>query len=70
MSGWPGARWLLRLGTAVTLAFLYVPLVVIGLYAFNASRIQSYLAQRLTTDPVQAAAPGGGGDKVAAAPVP
>ncbi len=33
-----GARWLLRLGTAVTLAFLYVPIAVIVLYAFNARR--------------------------------
>jgi putative spermidine/putrescine transport system permease protein len=33
-----GARWLLRLGTGLTLAFLYAPLVVIALYAFNSRR--------------------------------
>jgi putative spermidine/putrescine transport system permease protein len=37
-----GTRWLLRLGTAVTLAFLYVPLLVIGLYAFNERRVQTW----------------------------
>ena len=34
----PGTRWLLRLGTALTLAFLYAPLLVIALYAFNSRR--------------------------------
>ena len=38
----PVAKWLLRIGTAVTLAFIYVPLVIIGLYAFNESRIQAW----------------------------
>jgi putative spermidine/putrescine transport system permease protein len=33
-----GVRRLLRLGTALTLAFLYVPIAVILLYAFNARR--------------------------------
>jgi putative spermidine/putrescine transport system permease protein len=32
------ARWLLRLGTGVTLAFLYAPIVVIAIYAFNPRR--------------------------------
>jgi putative spermidine/putrescine transport system permease protein len=32
------ARALLRLGTGVTLAFLYAPLVVIAIYAFNPKR--------------------------------
>jgi putative spermidine/putrescine transport system permease protein len=32
------ARLLLRLGTGVTLAFLYAPLVVIAIYAFNPKR--------------------------------
>ncbi len=31
-------RWLLRGATALTLAFIYLPLVVIGLYAFNGKR--------------------------------
>jgi putative spermidine/putrescine transport system permease protein len=38
----PGTRWLLRLGTGVTLAFLYLPLLVIGLYAFNERRVQTW----------------------------
>jgi putative spermidine/putrescine transport system permease protein len=33
-----GTRILLRVGTALTLAFLYLPLLVIALYAFNARR--------------------------------
>ena len=33
-----GTRWLLRIGTGFTLAFIYVPLVVIAIYAFNESR--------------------------------
>src|SRR3954451_19067860 len=32
------ARILLRIGTGITLAFLYVPLAVIALYAFNSRR--------------------------------
>jgi putative spermidine/putrescine transport system permease protein len=34
----PGVRWFLRIATALTLAFIYVPLLVIGLYAFNERR--------------------------------
>ena len=30
-----GTRWLLRIGTAITLAFLYAPLVVLAIYAFS-----------------------------------
>ena len=37
-----GTRWMLRLGTALTLAFLYLPLIVIGLYAFNERRVQTW----------------------------
>jgi putative spermidine/putrescine transport system permease protein len=33
-----GARILLRVGTGLTLVFLYVPLLVIALYAFNSRR--------------------------------
>ena len=33
-----GARLVLRIGTGLTLAFIYVPLVVIALYAFNSRR--------------------------------
>ncbi len=35
-------RWLLRLATAATLAFIYGPLVVIGVYAFNANVTQGW----------------------------
>ena len=38
----PGTRWLLRVGTALTLAFLYLPLLVIALYAFNGRRVQRW----------------------------
>jgi putative spermidine/putrescine transport system permease protein len=45
-----GTRWLLRIGTAITLTFIYVPLVVIGIYAFNSSRSQSWPIDGLTLD--------------------
>jgi putative spermidine/putrescine transport system permease protein len=38
----PGVRWVLRIGSLVTLAFIYVPLIVIGIYAFNESRSQAW----------------------------
>jgi putative spermidine/putrescine transport system permease protein len=44
------SRWLLRLGTAFTLAFLYLPLLVITLYAFNERRIQTWPIPGLTLD--------------------
>jgi putative spermidine/putrescine transport system permease protein len=44
------ARVLLRLGTAFTLAFLYVPIAVIVLYAFNARRTLKWPIPGLTTD--------------------
>src|ERR687889_2527143 len=37
-----GMRWVLRVGTAITLAFIYIPLIVIGIYAFNESRSQAW----------------------------
>ena len=40
-----GTRWLLRLGTAVTLGFLYVPLLVVALYAFNGQTVQRWPIQ-------------------------
>jgi putative spermidine/putrescine transport system permease protein len=43
-----GTRWALRIGTAVTLTFIYVPLVVIAIYAFNSSRSQSWPIDGLT----------------------
>ena len=42
-------RALLRLGSGVTLAFLYLPLVLIALYAFNESVTQSWPIQTYTT---------------------
>jgi putative spermidine/putrescine transport system permease protein len=42
-------RWVLRIGSAVTLAFLYAPLVVIAIYAFNATRVQTWPPQGLST---------------------
>ena len=35
-------RWVLRIGTAVALAFIYIPLIVIAIYAFNESRSQAW----------------------------
>src|SRR3954454_7768661 len=37
-----GTRWALRLGTGLTLAFLYAPLIVIGIYAFNERRTATW----------------------------
>ena len=46
----PVAKWLLRGGTALTLIFVYVPLVIIALYAFNSSRIQAWPIDGFTLD--------------------
>jgi putative spermidine/putrescine transport system permease protein len=45
-----GTRWALRIGTAITLAFIYVPLMVIAVYAFNESRSQSWPIEGFTLD--------------------
>ena len=45
-----GTRWALRIGTAITLAFIYVPLVVIVIYAFNESRSQAWPIDGLTLE--------------------
>src|SRR3954471_561488 len=37
-----GTRWALRISTALTLLFLYVPLIVIAIYAFNARRTATW----------------------------
>jgi putative spermidine/putrescine transport system permease protein len=42
------SRWLLRVGTGLTLAFLYLPLAVIALYAFNGQRVQRWPIQELS----------------------
>src|SRR3954471_1090794 len=41
-------RWLLRIGSAITLAFLYAPLIVIVIYAFNTTRVQRWPPDGLT----------------------
>jgi putative spermidine/putrescine transport system permease protein len=46
----PGTRWFLRVGTAVTLAFIYIPLIVIFIYAFNESRSQAWPIDGLTLE--------------------
>ncbi len=43
-----GTRWFLRLSTALTIAFLYLPLAVIFVYAFNDSRVQRWPPDGLT----------------------
>jgi putative spermidine/putrescine transport system permease protein len=46
----PFAKWLLRVGTGLTLLFVYTPIVVIALYAFNESRIQAWPIEGLTLE--------------------
>jgi putative spermidine/putrescine transport system permease protein len=43
------ARVLLRIGTALTLAFIYVPLLVIAIYAFNANISLTWPIEDYTT---------------------
>ena len=38
----PRMRWVLRIGTGIALAFIYIPLIVIAIYAFNQSRSQAW----------------------------
>ena len=45
-----GVRWVLRIGTAITLAFIYVPLIVIAIYAFNKSRSQAWPVDGFTLE--------------------
>ncbi len=46
----PGMRALLRVLTGLTLAFIYVPLLVIALYAFNKQRTQVWPIPGFTLD--------------------
>jgi putative spermidine/putrescine transport system permease protein len=46
----PVAKWLLRVFTALTLVFVYTPIVVIALYAFNKSRIQAWPIKGFTLE--------------------
>ena len=43
-------KTLLRVATALTLAFIYLPLVVIGIYAFNAKRTLGWPVTEFTLD--------------------
>ena len=43
-------RWGLRAATIAVLAFLYIPIAVIFLYSFNASRTQTWPIGELTTE--------------------
>ena len=43
-------RNLLRVGVGITLAFIYIPLIVIAIYAFNASNILKWPPPGLTLD--------------------
>jgi putative spermidine/putrescine transport system permease protein len=45
-----GTRWVLRIGTLVTLAFIYIPLIVIVIYAFNESRSQAWPVDGFTLE--------------------
>jgi putative spermidine/putrescine transport system permease protein len=45
-----GARALLRAAVGVGLAFIYIPLIVIGIYAFNSSKILKWPPPGLTTE--------------------
>jgi putative spermidine/putrescine transport system permease protein len=44
-----GTRNLLRLGTGITLAFIYIPLIVIAIYAFNGGVTLKWPLDGLTT---------------------
>jgi putative spermidine/putrescine transport system permease protein len=45
-----GARWFFRIMTMVVLAFLYVPLAIVVLYAFNKTRTASWPPDLWTTE--------------------
>jgi putative spermidine/putrescine transport system permease protein len=45
-----GVRIALRLATALTLAFIYIPIGLIVLYSFNSARVASWPIQGLTID--------------------
>ena len=46
----PLARIALRVATALTLVFIWTPLAIVGLYAFNDSRIQAWPLEGFTTE--------------------
>jgi putative spermidine/putrescine transport system permease protein len=43
-------RWLLRIATVLGFLFLYIPIAVIALYAFNAQRVQAWPIQAYSTE--------------------
>ena len=43
-------RWFLRAATGLTVAFLYLPIAIIALYAFNAQRIQVWPIREFSTE--------------------
>jgi putative spermidine/putrescine transport system permease protein len=43
------ARWLLRAASGAVIAFLYLPIAIIALYAYNAQRIQVWPIQEFST---------------------
>jgi putative spermidine/putrescine transport system permease protein len=44
------STWLLRIGVGVTLAFIYVPLIIIGIYAFSSSTTLEWPPPGFTLD--------------------
>ncbi|MGH2406718.1 MAG: ABC transporter permease [Candidatus Limnocylindrales bacterium] len=50
-----GLRWILRIGTGAALLFVYVPLFLIAIYAFNANRVPTWPPTGFTLAWVQAA---------------
>src|SRR5213593_3122554 len=44
-----GVRFVMRAGTVVTLLFLYIPLLVMAVYAFNKSIVRSWPPNLFTT---------------------
>src|SRR6476659_6562081 len=45
-----GTKWFLRLGTSLVLLFLYFPIAVIAVYAFNERRTQTWPIPGVTLD--------------------
>ena len=43
------SQWMLRIAVAVGLAFIYIPLLVIGIYSFNSSKILEWPPPGFTT---------------------
>jgi putative spermidine/putrescine transport system permease protein len=43
------SQWLLRIAIALALAFIYIPLIVIGIYSFNSSKILEWPPPSFTT---------------------